>query len=217
MTNAPEREQCLDMQEAIVLIGPTGSGKSPLGDLLAASGLWRRRCVHFDFGSALRKIAAGTAAGDFTDSEIQFVQNVLQIGALLEDSDFHIALRALQGEMTAQDADESCLIALNGLPRHVGQARDLQAVVNVTTVCILDCDAAIVSKRIETNAGGDRSGRIDDDTDAIAQKLTIFAERTKPLADFYRDAGARIHTLEVTQTTTPQELVDALDHMGPSQ
>ncbi len=205
------------MQEAIVLIGPTGSGKSPLGDLLAADGLWRRRCVHFDFGATLRKIAGGTAAGDFTDSEIQFIQDVLHSGALLEDSDFHIALRALQGEMTAQGADESCLIALNGLPRHAGQARDLQGFINVTTVCILDCDAGVVSKRIETNAGGDRSGRLDDDTDAVARKLAIFAERTKPLADFYRDAGARIQTLEVTQTTTPQELADALDRLGPSQ
>lgn len=43
---------------AVVLLGPTGSGKTPLGELMARQGLWGRRCVHFDFGALLRQIAA---------------------------------------------------------------------------------------------------------------------------------------------------------------
>ena len=205
------------MHQAIVIIGPTGSGKSPLGDLLAGDGLWKRRCVHFDFGAALRKIAAGEFAGDFTADEVRFVHNVLKTGALLEDKDFHIALRALKAELADKDAGEDCIVALNGLPRHTGQARDLQAIVNVTTVIVLDCNAETVLQRIASNAGGDRTDRRDDDTDAISRKLAIFAERTTPLADFYRNAGSRIHTAQITQTTTPQDLVSALDRLGPSQ
>jgi adenylate kinase len=43
--------------EGIVLLGPTGSGKTPLGQLMAERGIWGRRCVHFDFGALLRRIA----------------------------------------------------------------------------------------------------------------------------------------------------------------
>ena len=44
---------------ALLLIGPTGSGKTPLGDLLDREGLWHRRCCHFDFGERMRRIVAG--------------------------------------------------------------------------------------------------------------------------------------------------------------
>ena len=203
------------MHEAIVLIGPTGSGKSPLGELLADSGLWGRRCIHFDFGAALRKIASGNAPGDFNESEIRFVRNVLDSGALLEDGDFHIALRAIDAALTARNADKDCIVALNGLPRHVGQARDLQAVVNVRAVAVLNCSPEVVRQRITTNAGGDRTERRDDDIEAVTRRLEIFTKRTAPLADYYRRAGANVHTIEVTQTTTPRQIANELDRQSP--
>ena len=203
------------MQEAIVLIGPTGSGKTPLGELLADRGLWGRRCVHFDFGAALRRIAAGQAAGDFDEAEIQFVRGVLARGALLEDNDFHIALRAIRSELAGRGADEGCIVALNGLPRHVGQTRGLRTTVDVRTVVVLNCSPEVVAKRIATNAGGDRSGRCDDDIEAVTRRLDIFRARTAPLADYYRDAGAAVWTMEITETTIPQEIADELDRRGP--
>ena len=199
------------MREAIVLIGPTGSGKTPLGELLVDRGLWGRRCVHFDFGAALRRIATGETSGDFDETDIQFVRGVLETGALLEDSDFHIALRAIRYELAAQGADEDCLVALNGLPRHVGQARGLRAVVDVRGVVVLNCSPEVVISRIATNAGGDRTGRRDDDIEAVTGRLEIFAARTAPLADYYRDAGRPVWTMEITETTTPREIADELE------
>jgi adenylate kinase len=205
------------MHQAIVLIGPTGSGKTPLGELLSDGGIWGRRCVHFDFGTALRQIASGDSPGDFSDTEVQFVANVLATGALLEDSDFHIALRAIRGALAAQNADEHCLVVLNGLPRHVGQARDLQEVVDVRGVVVLNCSPAVVGSRIATNSGGDRTGRRDDDIGAVRRRLDIFAERTLPLVDYYRSRGATIHTIEITETTTPREITAELDQRCPLQ
>jgi adenylate kinase family enzyme len=45
-------------REAILLLGPTGSGKTPLGQVLERRGLWGHRCSHFDFGDNLREIVA---------------------------------------------------------------------------------------------------------------------------------------------------------------
>jgi len=203
------------MQEAIVLIGPTGSGKSPLGDLLEGDGLWGRRCIHFDFGAELRTIAAGDRCEAFDENEVSFVRNVLETGALLEDRDFHIALRAVHAALKAKNADEDCILVLNGLPRHVGQARDLQVVANVRIVVVLNCSAEVVADRISSNAGGDRTGRRDDQTLAVKKRLEIFAERTAPLADYYRRAGAQIHTIEVTETTTGREIAASLGQRNP--
>ena len=77
---------------AILLIGPTGSGKTPLGDLLELRGLWQRPCYHFDFGRSLRRAADGRqASGVLTAAQVEFVRDVLQAGRLLEDEDFGIA------------------------------------------------------------------------------------------------------------------------------
>ncbi len=47
----------MKIPKAILLLGPTGSGKTPLGQALEKKGLAGRRCVHFDFGANLREIA----------------------------------------------------------------------------------------------------------------------------------------------------------------
>jgi hypothetical protein len=46
---------------ALLLLGPTGAGKTPLGDWLEAHGLWGRPCHHFDFGANLRAVVAVVA------------------------------------------------------------------------------------------------------------------------------------------------------------
>jgi adenylate kinase len=197
--------------EALLLLGPTGSGKSPLGELLAARGLAGRRCAHFDFGENLRqRVADGAEDAIVSQQDIGFLRDVLASGALLEDKDFPLAERILRSFLTRAAADRNTLVVLNGLPRHAGQAAAVANTLAVRSVVSLDCSAETVRARIAANTGGDRTQRTDDDLEAIQRKLQIFAERTAPLVAYYRAQGVRLLRLAVAAETTAAEMWEAL-------
>ena len=173
--------------KSLLLLGPTGSGKTPLGDLCEARGLWGRRCAHFDFGASLRTIAeTGHKPQLLTDEDMKVVLCVLKFGALLENEHFHIAQSILRSFAVEKKLGNDDLLLLNGLPRHAGQAEDVDAVVDMRAVLYLRCSPEVVVERIRRNTGGDRMGRADDSPDDIRRKLRIFEEKTVPLLDHYR-------------------------------
>ena len=208
------RETTEHRPTAVLLLGPTGVGKTPLGEALESHGLWGRRCVHFDFGANLRRGAAGPLpSGLLSEDERQFLKQVLEAGALLENEHFRIAAKIVRSCITERSVDESTIMLLNGLPRHAGQAADMEALVSVRAVVSLTCDAETVLERIRTNAGGDRTGRGDDEPDAVRRRLAIYAERTEPLIAHYRDRGGRIIEQAVGLTTTAAEICAAIQDM----
>jgi adenylate kinase len=161
--------------DAVLLVGPTGAGKTPLGDALAKSGVGTRRCFHFDFGANLRRIAAGRDVPDTCDqNDLRIVREALTGGALLENESFHIAEKILHAFMKDKAIGDRDLLILNGLPRHVGQARDTDRLVNMVAILSLECTPDIVLARIHRNTGGDRSGRLDDSLAEIQAKLKTF-------------------------------------------
>ena len=190
---------------AIVLLGPTGAGKTPLGELLEARGLGGRRCVHFDFGANLRQVAAAEPDAIVMPADIDFCREVLRSGALLEDKDFPLAERILRRFLARRHVDAATLVVLNGLPRHVGQAQALAAILDVRGVISLECSPQTVLARLRGNIGGDRTDRADDDPSLVAQKLATFRQRTKPLLDYYRERNVRVETLEITAGMTAEE------------
>ncbi len=225
--------------EAALLVGPTGTGKTPLGQLLEARGLNGRACLHFDFGENLRQIVARDQPDAIVSrADIDLLRRSLATGALLEDSDFPVAARILQSLLVHRDPKPDTLIILNGLPRHVGQAESLTELLarrtcnkaaqagtshqkdcaerhvplpTVKIVVQLCCSAATVGARIAANTGGDRTCRTDDDQEAIARKLAIYAERTAPLVDYLRQRGATIVSIDVTVEMTPAKMRAALE------
>ncbi len=184
------------LPEALLLLGPTGSGKTPLGDLLENAGLCGRRCFHFDFGGRLRCYVA-TPTGLLTMAEIEVVNDSLRTGSLLADEHFPIAEKLLRAFIEDNHIGLDDLIILNGLPRHAGQAAALEPIVNVTAVIVLDCAAPTVLDRISADTGGDRGGRIDDTLEQVKRKLEIFNEKTLPLVQFYRTRDTTIIHIEV--------------------
>jgi len=196
-------------QPAILLLGPTGSGKTPLGDLIALDGWQGRSCLHFDFGAHLRELVGRNQPDEqLSREDLSFLREVLQSGALLEDAQFPLAARVLR-RFIARGGERHAWLVLNGLPRHLGQARALDAVVDVQTVLCLECPWETVLARIRTNVGGDRAERVDDDPAAVQRKLNVFHERTAPLLEHYRQRGAAILTVHVTAGMTAKQMLEA--------
>ncbi|NQT13634.1 MAG: nucleoside monophosphate kinase [Planctomycetes bacterium] len=205
MPNSPDN--ALAPHRAVLLLGPTGSGKTPLGDLIASRGLWNSRCLHFDFGANLRRIVERDRADDVVSREdIEFLRDVLQSGRLLEDDRFPLAERILRSFLARNNADARTLVVLNGLPRHQGQAAAVDSIINVEAVISLACTSDVVLDRIRTNVGGDRTERDDDDPESIRRKLALFAERTAPLIEHYGALDAGIETVDVSETMTAEHV-----------
>lgn len=197
--------------EAVLLLGPTGSGKTPLGRGLEKRGLFGRRCLHFDFGERLRRAAADPGASpSLSPDERGLVRRALASGALLEDGDFPVAERILRGFLEDAGTGRNDLLVLNGLPRHAGQAERLGAFVSVLAVVVLEAPARVLSERIRLDAGHDRKGRPDDTPAEIRAKLEIYESRTPPLIEHYRKTGAAVITESVRPEDTGAALCDRL-------
>jgi adenylate kinase len=195
----------------LLLLGPTGSGKTPIGAFCEQKGLWGKQVFHFDFGALLRKIAAtGPGFFDLADRDIEIIHRSLQTGALLENKDFHIAKNVLMSFKEKKQMQENDLLMLNGLPRHVDQAKAIDTCIDVKIILLLDCGPEVVSQRIQLNAGGDRSARIDDSFGAVEKKLKIFRDRTMPLLNHYQHKDVSIEKFQVEINTKPEDIHQCL-------
>jgi len=201
---------------ALLLVGPTGSGKTPLGDLIAQRGLWDTACVHFDFGANLRFLVEQDRPDEIVaPDDLRFLRGVLRSGALLENEHFPLAERIFASFLARSGADQRTMVVMNGLPRHVGQAEAVDAIVDVVAVVHLRCSTEVILERLRTDVGGDRAGRLDDDLESVRHKLVLFFERTAPLLSRYRNAGIPIETIDVAATDTPEQVWATLDRRRP--
>lgn len=193
--------------DAILLIGPTGAGKSPLGDHIATNGLFGRKAHHLDFGSELRSIASlpDSLHSLYSSDELAFIHGVLHNGLLLENEHFSLARKIIDNFLLRRKFRFSHLLVLNGIPRHVGQAKDITTIARVHALIHLVCSVDDVYTRLETNVGGDRSQRTDDKRYLVMKKLRIFEERTAPLLSHYRSRGTKIYNITVTATSSSSQ------------
>ncbi len=202
----------------LLLLGPTGVGKSPLGDLLEERGLHGRNLLHFDFGRQLRAVAQGEIRDGILPSERLFIQQVLEEGLLLEDEHFYLAIKILKGFLAFKGASGREILVMNGLPRHQGQAKGLLPEMEIPLVVMLEASFEEILERIHRDVGGDRRGRTDDRIELIYRKWKTYKERTRPLVEFYRARGARVLKLLVGRHTKPLETYALLEkELPPSE
>lgn len=183
---------------ALLLVGPTGSGKSPLGKILERLSGW----IHLDFGELLREIAAGEESYGLSGEECDFVRGLLRENALFPDDAFALIGTVLESFLAkrAGVAGRPPGLVLNGLPRHVSQAVSLSAYVDVRRVAFLNASAELVHERVarrRRGVGGDHAGRADDSVADVRRKLLVFEERTRPLLAYYAERAVPITELVV--------------------
>lgn len=195
--------------DALLLLGPTGAGKSPLGNALERSGCLGRRVHHLDFGEELRT-AAGARSPAFSREETAFITGVLERGLLLENEHFVLARKIITRFLERRGFTADDLLVLNGIPRHAGQAADIAQIASIRAIVMLECSVKDVHCRIQGNTGGDRTDRTDDAEHQIENKIRIFQERTAPLLQHYEQTGCRVYRLRITATTSPAEAAQQL-------
>lgn len=197
--------------KALLLLGPTGSGKSPLGEVLAERGFRNQRAVHFDFGAHLRSAVAHPENYPLlSPDDIALLAEKLSGNTLLEDHEFYLAENMIKSFITNNHLTSDDMLILNGIPRHAGQAQAVDSIVKIETVVFLECSPEVVFHRISMNTGGDRSKRTDDSHREIERKLKMFEQRTLPLLTFYKNRGITVKTIIITSTMTPEEMIQYL-------
>jgi adenylate kinase family enzyme len=202
---------------AVLLLGPTGSGKSPLGEYIARNGLFGKKAHHLDFGAELRDVLSRNYSSSlFSVADVAFIRDVLEQGLLLENQHFALARKILVSFLDRSGFSSDDILILNGIPRHTGQADDIASVASILVLVLLECSVDSMFCRLRENTGGDRIGRIDDEAALVGSKLRLFNERTAPLIDHYRNTRTTtIISLMINDTTTAEDAYRQLSMPAP--
>lgn len=197
--------------KAMLLLGATGAGKTPLGQQMEVMDLWWNNYFHFDFGEQLRQ-AVKDESTVLDAEEKARIKDILENNELLEDKDFPIAqkllLKFIETRKIGEDEDD--VIVLNGLPRHLGQANALNDIVDIKFIVFLNCPPGVAHERIKYNCGGDRTDRVDDTYEEVKKKIEIFYDQTFPLIEFYRAQGKNIVEVAIDIDTLPLFIIQDL-------
>lgn len=153
------------MGSLIILMGPTGSGKSTQGELLAS----KLGGIHLSSGHLLREHPA--------------TSHLMESGKLV-DADL---VEQVVGEVI-DGIPQSRPIVLDGFPRTqsnvhwidtelIKHGRDLK------TVILLDVDKQVIMDRLS------KRQRADDDPEAVQRKWAAYERWTTPVVEHYRQLG----------------------------
>jgi adenylate kinase len=206
----------------IVLLGPPGAGKGTQAKELAK----RLAIPHLSTGDLLREaVRAKSPLGEEADV-------YMRAGRLVPDD---LVLRILRERLSRHDAGAGFL--LDGYPRNVAQARELDHVAPVDRVVSFEIPTAVLVDRITQrwscptcgtaynlatrppkragvcdNDGTVLIQRSDDRLEAVRIRLLVYAEQTAPLLEHYRALGL-LTAIDATGTPEQvgQRLRDALE------
>ncbi|MEN9325029.1 MAG: hypothetical protein RL414_783 [Actinomycetota bacterium] len=191
----------------LILVGPPGAGKGTQAVHLAA----HFAIPHISTGDIFRaNLKAGTPLGELA-------KKYLDAGNLVPDE---VTNDMVKDRLGQDDLANGFL--LDGFPRNTFQAEVLRAILAeketpLDAVLELSIDDAIIIERLSgrrtckdcqasfhvslnkpavdgkcDSCGGELYQRTDDSVDVIKNRLTVYADQTKPIINFYREEGLLI-------------------------
>ncbi len=180
----------------IVIFGPPGSGKGTYSSRL----LQELKTPHISTGDLVRaEIRKSTAIG-------KEIEGYSRRGQLVPDSTI---ITLLKNRVSEPDCSKGFI--LDGFPRTIPQANELDKFASVDVVINLDVPDDVIVERLSTRltcrscgeiynrlflkpkregtcdkCGGELYTRDDDKPEVIQERLNTYREQTQPLLDFYR-------------------------------
>jgi len=161
----------------VLLLGVQGSGKGTQAKRIASDyGL-----AHIATGEILRRaIADGTELG-------RRVRPILESGELVPDD---LMIELIRERLQRPDAETGFI--LDGFPRTMAQADVLDSMLAeidrpLSVVFELQVPDEVAIERLHRRAV--EEGRADDTPEAIAKRIELYHQETKPLVSHYRLAG----------------------------
>jgi len=203
----------------IVIFGPPGSGKGTY-----ASRLTKKLSIpHISTGDLVREeIRNQTPLG-------RMIEKYSSSGTLVPDETITEILRKrLSSELSKG-------FILEGYPRTVGQAKELEKITRIDVVVNLNVpDKTIVdrlSARLQCKScgaiynertlkpkvlgkcdkcGGELFRRVDDQPEVIRERLKVYRQATEPVVDFYRSRNLLKDVVNEDPNADPDEIVDQI-------
>lgn len=195
----------------IILLGAPGAGKGTQASKIKQ----KYGILHISTGDIFRaNIKGGTEIGKLAKSYID-------AGKLVPDE---VTCRIVQDRLTQSDVKSGYM--LDGFPRNVFQAEQLEKFAEIDLCLNLDVDPALLMDRIcgrrvcvcgesyhvstlngsETCAkcGKKLFVRADDNPETVEARLKTYTEQTAPLIDFYKAKG-KLETVDCG-SSTPDEV-----------
>ena len=210
----------------VILLGPPGAGKGTQAVQTAE----RTGLLHLSTGDMFREnLRNGTELGNLA-------KTYMDQGELVPDD---VTIRMLLERIGRGDARAGCLF--DGFPRTVEQARALDEALaaqggEIAATVLIDVSSEEITRRLGGRVSCAACGSVfhrifnppsddqpccgevnliqreDDQPQAIANRLQVYADQTEPLVAYYRDAG-KLSTVNGEQSpeAVGRDLLAALD------
>lgn len=195
----------------IILLGAPGAGKGTQASMLEE----KYNLLHISTGDIFRaNIKGGTPIGKLAKSYID-------AGKLVPDE---VTCDIVKDRLTWEDANHGYM--LDGFPRNVFQATELDKFAKVDLCVNIDVDFALLQDRIcgrrvcacgesyhvstlggQTKCkkcGGELYQRADDNAETVKARLDTYKSQTAPLIDYYQKQGKLVNI--VSGTKSPAEV-----------
>ena len=164
----------------VVLIGPPGAGKGTQAVRIAA----HFGCGDVATGDIFRaNVAQGTPLG-------RTAQEYMDRGDLVPDE---VVIAMVMDRLAERDCDAG--FVLDGFPRTVAQAEALdRRLAGLETPLDAGLNFEVTEEELFRRLAGRSAAlhRSDDTEQTIRHRLEVFAEKTRPLIDYYRHRGLLI-------------------------